>query len=169
MRHHALLPLVVGILALALGGLVYVADRNPAMSMLMPAGGATPHGSLFGAAGSILPSFAHTLAFSLFAATVPPPVARPRYGACAFWCAVNLAFELGQHPLLSAPLSVALRHAADALPAARAGFEALSFYFLRGTFDWGDIAATFVGAGAAACLLWWNQPERDGRPKRSTR
>lgn len=166
MRHCALLPLAVGLLALALGGLVYVADRDPVQHMLRLAGDTTPHGTLFGAAGGSLPSFAHALAFSLIAASFPTPVAGPRYGACAFWCVVNLAFELGQHPMLSHPLSVALRDASDALPAARSGFEALSVYFLRGTFDAGDIAATFAGAAAAACLLWWNQPGQAGRPPR---
>ncbi len=66
-----------------------------------------------------------------------------------FWFAVNLLFEAGQHPQVREPLAETLRRALGTGPAARP----LENYFLRGTFDAGDVAAAALGAVAAALLL----------------
>lgn len=139
----------LGCLALALGLLVYLADRDPSQSLLIPAVAALAGSDWFGPIGQWLPSLVHALAFSLFTAAALPPRSPWRYRACAVWCAVNLAFELGQHPRLSAPLAEGLQ----------AGFgdtrlsRTLANYFLRGTFDVADIVAVVLGALAAAAVL----------------
>jgi hypothetical protein len=104
---------------------------------------------VFGALGQWLPSYAHPFAFSLFTAAALPPSAAPRYGACATWCAVNVAFELGQHPQLSGRLAEALRAGFGQNALARS----LAGYFVRGTFDVGDLVAAVLGAMAAAGVL----------------
>ena len=94
-----------GTLALALGLLVYLADRDASRSLLIPAAAALSAGPLFGELGQWLPSFVHPFAFSLFTAAARPPGSAPAYRACAGWWAVNVAFEAGQHPRVSAPLA----------------------------------------------------------------
>ena len=107
---------------------------------------------VFGAVGQWLPSFVHPMAFSLLTvATLPAQSApaTPRYGVCAAWCAVNLLFELGQHAAVREPLAAALQDLFGRTPPVRW----LASYFLRGTFDVGDLLA-------AVLHLVQPQPER---------
>ena len=97
------------------------------------------------------------LAFSLFAAAALPARSAWRYRACALWGAVNVAFELGQHPQLGARLAEGLRPGFGDAAASRS----LANYFLRGTFDVADIVAAVLGAVAAACVLRLVQPVRE--------
>ena len=136
--RQAILALI-GSAALAAGALVYLTDRAP-----------IPHALVFGEAGQWLPSFVHPFAFSLFTAAASFRSDARGYAACAGWWAVNVAAECGQHPSLSAPIAAGL-HACfgDAWPAAR-----IADYFVRGTFDFGDLAAATLGAMGAAFVLW---------------
>lgn len=112
--------------ALATGVLVYVADRVSAPPALIAPFVLGSVGPLFGAAGQWLPSFVHPFAFALLTAATRPRDAPPAYDACFAWWAVNVIFEIGQHP---------------------------QFRFLRGTFDVGDILAATLGAFAAAAVI----------------
>ena len=143
----------IACLALAVGVLVYLTDRDTSHAVLIPAVGALAGSHLFGALGQWLPSFVHPFAFSLFTAAALPPRSASRYGACAAWCAVNVAFELGQHPRVSARLAEALQGSF----AQTALTRPLANYFLRGTFDVGDIVAAVIGAFAAAGVLHFMQ------------
>ncbi len=104
---------------------------------------------MFGVLGQWLPSFVHPLAFSLFTAAALAPRHSPPYGVCLAWGAVNVAFELGQHPLISArlaePLHASLGHGLTA--------NALAKYFVRGIVDSSDIMAAILGAMTAAIVL----------------
>lgn len=144
----------IACLALALGLLVYLTDREPATAALIPSVSALAGLHLFGALGPWLPSFVHPFAFSLFTAAALPSGSAWRYHACVFWCAVNLVFEFGQHPQLGAPLAEALQGSFGASAPARW----VSNYFLRGTFDGVDIASAVLGAVAAAVVLRLLQP-----------
>lgn len=139
----------VGCCALAMGLLVYAADRDPARAQWWPALARLGTDPLFGALGHWLPSFVHPFAFSLFTAAALPRAAAPGYAACAAWWAVNVVFELGQQAQISAGLSGALLRAFGPTGLA----QALSNYFVRGSFDAGDIVAATAGALAAAALL----------------
>lgn len=159
LRRPALLLLLAG-MALSLGMLVYLADRHAANSLLMPGDAAIGAGPIFGVFAQWLPSFIHPFAFSLLSAAVmrqPLASGRASYVACGFWWAVNLAFEVGQHPRFSAPLAEALQSGLGqtALTAA------ISRYFLHGRFDWGDVAALSAGALAAAAVLWLLHSSKD--------
>ena len=90
----------IGCVVFALGLLVYLMDRDASKAALIPSVAWLAGSNVFGALGGWLPSFAHTFAFSLFTAAVLPECGVPRYGACVAWFAVNVAFELGQHPQL---------------------------------------------------------------------
>ena len=138
-----------GSLAVALGLLVYAADRPAGHALLIPAFPAFMGGRLFGTLGQWLPSFVHPFAFSLFTAAALPSRATPRYAACVAWCAVNVAFEVGQHRQISAHLATVVHDFFGQSSPARA----LANYFVRGTFDIGDIVAAVLGALAAAAVL----------------
>lgn len=139
----------IGSFALAVGMWVYIADRDPARSVLLPEIAVLHTGPRLGALGLWLPSFVHVLAFSLFSAALLAPTRRWAYGACAVWLAVNAAFEMGQHEQVRGPLADALRLGLGEGPVARA----LANYFLRGTFDTGDLVAAALGAALAASIL----------------
>lgn len=143
-RRSALLT-AIGCLALALGTVVYLTDRSASHAMGIPAITAFGGGSMFGALGQWLPSFVHPFSFSLLTAAALPDRSATRYGVCVFWGALNLAFEIGQHPLLSARLAEALHDVNGAMPLAR--------YFAHGTFDPHDIAAAVLGSLAAGVML----------------
>jgi hypothetical protein len=138
-----------GCFALALGLLVYLADRDASRAVLTPTVSALAGSHWFGALGQWLPSFVHPLAFSLFTAAALPSHSPWQYGACAAWCVINVAFEVGQHPHVSARLADALQAGLGQTPLART----LANYFVRGTFDGGDIVAAILGALAAASVL----------------
>lgn len=146
-------------LMLAVGALVYMTDRDASRSMLLPQSAALAGGPLFGTLGQWLPSFVHPLAFALLTAVALPPRATPRYGACVAWCAVNVVFEAGQHPMVRTGLAAALQDHLGANPPVRH----LAAYFARGTFDLGDIAAAVAGALVAAGVLHLLHRRRDAR------
>lgn len=139
----------LGVLALALGVLVYASDRPATHAQWFPAVAALHAGPMFGTMGAWLPSLVHPFAFSLFTAAALPRSASPAYGACALWWTVNAAFELGQHALLRERLHAWLLEVFGTTAMSRS----LSNYFLRGHFDTGDLVAVTVGALAACMVL----------------
>ena len=148
-------------LALAIAVLVYIADRPAGYSMLMPRIGAHPslHVSAFGTLGQWLPSFVHSFAFSLLTAVALRRRTRPAFAVCMAWGVVNVLFD-GQHRLISARIAAVVVRSEDWLPFARP----LSNYFIRGTFDPGDIAAAILGAAAAAGVLHFAHHRTGVRP-----
>jgi hypothetical protein len=138
-----------GCAAFALGLVLYLTDRVGSHALLVPAIGALAGSNLFGALGQWLPSFVHPFSFSLFTAAALAPRSVPRYGACVAWGAVNVAFEVGQHPLVSASLAEVLQGPLGEIPLA----QPLARYFIYGTFDFGDIAAALLGAFVAGAVL----------------
>lgn len=139
----------IGCIAFAVGFLVYLTDRDPSKAPLIPTVAWLSGRNVFGPVGGCLPSFVHTFSFSLFTAAVLPQRFAPAYGACAAWFVVNAVFELGQHPLVSARLADVLKGDPGGLPLTRP----LANYFVRGTFDPGDIVAALLGALAAGVAL----------------
>jgi hypothetical protein len=147
-------------MALALGLLVYVADRDPSRAWLLPAfaSTATPvHEPWFGLLGQWLPSAVHPFAFGLLSAALLPVQGAARPAACVAWALVNALFELGQHPLVIARVA----HALQATEGPPWLIRPLSNYFVRGTFDVGDLAATALGALLALGLLHLAQRTRE--------
>lgn len=140
---------VAGCLALATGLLVYLVDRDLSRSVLIPAAAALAHPPIFGVLGQWLPSFVHPFAFSLFTSAALAPSRAPRYLVCIAWGAVNVAFELGQHPLASTRLAELLHAGFGHRPVV----DALANYFVHGTFDPWDIMAAILGVVAAAMFL----------------
>jgi hypothetical protein len=140
----------IGLLALVAGAAIYVVDRVPGHAVLIPFNVAAPAHVWFGVLGQWLPSFLHPFAFSLFSAAAAPRVTpRVTLVACAAWWAVNVVFELAQHPMIRAAL-FGLLPQPDAPPVP---LSLLVNYLRRGTFDIGDLIAITLGALAAAAVL----------------
>ena len=156
------LPLGLASLTLAVGVLLYLTDRTASSSMLLPNIGAHAKLHAFGTLGQWLPSFVHAFAFSLLSAAALYPRASPAYAVCVAWGSLNVLFEIGQHPLVSARLADALRDCEGWLPFA----QALSNYFVRGTFDPGDLVAAALGAMAAAAVLFLSHHRSEMRHER---
>jgi len=135
--QREMLLVAIGCAALSAGVLVYLTDRH----------GARP-GPAFGPVGQWLPSGVHALAFSLFTAAALGRGAARRRGACAAWCAINLAFEFGQHAAFKPHWAAAQAVAGD-WPITGSVLR----YLLAGTFDVGDLLAIVLGALAAGLLL----------------
>ena len=149
-RHRTTTLLGLAVAALILGVLVYLTDRVAGIAVLLPRVDALAGRHLFGAIGQSLPSFLHPFAFSLATAAALRPGVAQRWGACATWCAVNLACEFAQHPAFKASWARALNELAGT-----GGVERrVMSYCLQGTFDVGDVAAVVLGALAAGALLW---------------
>ncbi len=104
----------------------------------------------------------HPLAFSLLTAAALPASATPRYGVCVAWSVVNGLFEAGQHAAIKQPLAEALYAALGR----SAPVQAVADYFVRGTFDLGDLLAAALGAGAAAAVLCLDRPRQELRHAR---
>lgn len=138
----------IGATAVFIGTLVYLMDRDASRSLLIPAIAWLAGTNLFGTLGGWLPSFAHTFAFSLFTAALLKQGSGPRYGPCVGWFVVNAVFEIGQHPLVSGAFATWLEVGLDGASWTRP----IAHYFIRGTFDPGDIAAALLGALAAAVV-----------------
>jgi hypothetical protein len=152
----------VGCVVFALGLLVYLTDRDASKVALLPDVAILAGRHVFGALGYWLPSFVHVFAFSLFTGAALPERSVPRYGACIGWFAVNLVFEVGQHPTVSARLAKVLQGDLSGMPLA----QRLARYFVHGTFDSGDIFAALMGAlgaGAVLRLMHRGQEETHGQ------
>lgn len=147
-----LVPVVLtamGCIALLVGLLVYVIDRDACKALPFPAAGCPAGLHVFGAMGQWLPSFVHPFAFILFTAAALPMSGRPRYLACLTWFSINVLFEVGQYPRFSESLARAIQDTFGANVLTRP----FATFFIRGTFDGGDILAAALGSLAAAGVL----------------
>jgi hypothetical protein len=130
------------------GVVVYAIARPASHVYLLPSLFAVSDSprDVFGAIGASLPGFLHVFAFSLLTAAVvtwrTPRAAAIIAGA---WCGADLLFELGQHPALSASIDASLPSWFASVPM----LENVGPYFLRGSFDPVDLAATVAGATLA--------------------
>jgi len=139
------LPVGLAILALAIGLLIYLADRPAGRALLIPAAWSWHGGTrLFGSAGAWLPSALHPFAFILLSAAVWPRRAAIA-GPCLTWWAIDAVAECTQHPALSVPLV--------SLWASTPGLDVFARYAERGTFDIADLAALTAGTLVAALVL----------------
>ena len=128
--------------ALALGTLVYMLDRPAATVYLLPQALslARGHHLWFGVLGGHLPEFLHVYAFILLTVAVSPWPG-PAWPICAFWSTVDSLFEIGQHPAIAPHIAAALPAWFQHVPI----LDNTANYFLRGTFDPGDLVAIAVG------------------------
>lgn len=140
---------VLGFLSLALGVLLYLADRPVERTYFLPDTLMTidrPAG-LFGLFGQWLPGLLHVYAFILFTVALAVPRGRRIMGVCAAWFAIDALFECGQHPAIAPKLAALTPDWFQGIPV----LENTASFFARGVFDPVDIL--FIALGAiAACI-----------------
>ncbi|MFN9745138.1 MAG: hypothetical protein ACK57B_05795 [Betaproteobacteria bacterium] len=152
------LLVAAAVTALTIGLLCYVAWRAPGTAQWLPAAaglGAAAGGGVPGLLRGWLPSFVHPFAFALLTAAAAPSARQrlPIVGPCGGWWLVGIAFEAMQHPVLAAAMADLLSAWTAALPGLGLFARPLLRFATAGRFDVGDLAATTVGALAAALLL----------------
>lgn len=141
----------LGVFILLTATLVYLLDRAPEQTYFIYQTGFNlslydSHSGLFGSMGNNLPSFAHALAFILITAGLLATHKNTYLLICLFWFALESLFEVGQ----------ALINSTTVIPGWFAGIpflENTENYFLNGTFDWNDVAASALGAILAYLVL----------------
>lgn len=150
--HHARL-LLIAFLSLMLGVMVYVTARSPATTAFLPTDFSMtlPWPPFVMAVAGNLPTFFHSLGFSLILVWLSGAGRIIAAGLCTGVFAVEALFEIGQHPLASKWLHNQLPHW---LP------ESISNYFLAGFFDPYDLVAAVAGAILALLLVVAFEPER---------
>lgn len=140
----------LAVVALLVGVLVYLLDRQPEQVYFVPhwLAKAINGDTFLGELSNYVPSFVHVFAFILLtmAIVIPTPLYR-RYliGVCVFWFALDSLFELAQ---MDAIASVIAPH----VPKGFAGIpflENTTDYFLKSTFDGLDLISIGLGAMTA--------------------
>jgi hypothetical protein len=118
-----------GVAVLAAGVLVYSLERPAGSVPFLPAALSLHGGQVWlpPALSGPLPTFLHTLAFTLITAAFLAPTRRAGLAACAAWAAVNIAFEASQHT----------------------AFRDFTGFGMQGRFDPLDLLAALLGAAAA--------------------
>lgn len=147
--------------ALAAGVLVYLLDRPSGSAYFLPPGWSfftSTHG-IFGGLGGVLPDSAHVYAFSLLTAVALGAAPRTVTASSFLWWAIDMLFELGQHPAISPHVVAATPGWFNGIPF----LENTAAYFARGTFDPADLVAVSLGAFAAWMTLVCLRQRQEGR------
>jgi hypothetical protein len=142
----------MGLSALCLGALVYLTLRSPDQiyftryfNILEPL--FEVRSPALKTIGGRLPAFLHVFSFSLITASFFRYNKTVYTVICTGWLLVDCCFEVGQKYKTQA--SKMVFDFFDKIPF----LESTRNYFLRGTFDWLDIVAFFLGAAAAFLIL----------------
>ena len=168
-RKQSVLYVVLAAVALSVGLLVYLLDRQPEHTYFLSHALTHAHApyALFGVAGNYLPAFLHVYAFMLLTVAVAGSSNARLIRIGAAWFVIASLFEFGQHPAVS-PLIAA------SLPAWFAHVPMLdntAAYFLKGTFDPLDFLAMVLGivaAGLTVVLVRYGvKPWLPGKPRYS--
>lgn len=152
MRVSSVTRIVIGMMALCVGLLVYLADRRPEQTYFLYRIGVTHaldggSSSLFGSLGQNLPAFLHVFAFALITAGILACGKRGSLIVVLGWLATDVVFELGQR--FSGWAEVLVPQWFESLPI----LENVRAFFRAGTFDPRDLIAMTIGAMAAYSLL----------------
>ena len=150
LRQPATLSLIMAVVAMVLGIVVYLLDRQAEsvyfMSDWMALGDG--HGSAFGLVGQHLPTFVHVYTFILLTMALVVPGERYRQyllPVCLGWFLVDSLFEISQ-------LDFIARHIANWVPDWFSNIpflENTASYFIFGTFDVLDLVSIGLGTLAA--------------------
>ena len=144
--------ILIGLTVLLLGTLVYLIDRSPDQTYFVEKSfvNISLHNilpNLFGFVGSSLPSFIHVFSFILITAGLLHWQKKGCIFICACWFIVDCTFELGQKfNLWSSKITPDWFNGILFL-------ENTKTYFIRGTFDYFDLAAITLGAISAYFVL----------------
>lgn len=152
-HHPSRAALLAGstVAALALGALIYLAERDAARVWLMPTGWslASLSGLLPAGARDSGPSFVHVYAFSVLSALCLRPTRGGIALTCVTWLVIDAMFEACQHTLIT-PL---ITDWSSTGVARFALLDRAASYCTNGRFDTGDLLAAALGCSAAIATL----------------
>ena len=146
------MQVIIGITGLFLGSLVYLVDRPPDQTYFVYSSNVNISfynilPNIFGLIGNSLPTFIHVFCFILITAGLLSCQKKGCLIICFSWFLVDCAFELGQQFYIW-PSRI--------IPDWFVGvpfLENTENYFLRGTFDFIDLAAIIIGSVIAYFVL----------------
>jgi ABC-type xylose transport system permease subunit len=146
------LQILIGVSALLCGSLIYLIDRPPEHTYFVYSSPITislfttiPH--IFGGIGGSLPAFIHVFSFIVITAGLIFCQRKGYLIICLSWFLIDAAFEVGQK-FTTWSISI--------IPDWFAGIPLLENtenYFLKGTFDFLDLAAIAFGTVIACFVL----------------
>jgi hypothetical protein len=146
------LQIFIGAVFLLIGGLTYLINRPPDLtyfvyrySIILSLHNVLPKISVFW--GNSLPDFIHVFSFILITAGIASCGKKGYLLISISWLFIDCAFELGQNYS-----SLALKIIPDWFSGVSI-LEAMEGYFRKGTFDFNDIVAVFLGATMAYLVL----------------
>jgi ABC-type xylose transport system permease subunit len=144
--------IIIGLVALFIGSVIYLIDRPPdqtyfvynspiniSLSNIIP--------NLFGSIGNSLPAFLHVFSFILITAGLIFCNKRGYLIICLSWFLIDCVFEVGQK--FTAWSSRIIPDWFAGIPF----LENTENYFLKGTFDFLDLAAIAFGTVIACFVL----------------
>jgi len=146
-KKPQVLQLLAASIALAVGILVYVLDRQPEHIYFLPEylSLADGFGQFFGQLGNHLPTFVHVYAFILLTTAVLRPRTQHVLLICLIWFSIDSLFEFAQHTAVASWIAPALPTWLDGILI----LENSTNYFQAGRFDWFDILSIAIGSLAA--------------------
>jgi hypothetical protein len=144
-------------IGLVLGLFVYVLDRQLGSVYIIPnwlevMGPSKP---VFGLIGEQIPTFVHTLAFSLLTYALLAPTPGAALLSAITWLSIGSFFEIAQASAVAHWIS---SHSPDWL-ASIPFLENIPGYFLAGTFDPLDLVSIAAGAVLAYLIARFSQQE----------
>lgn len=152
----AALSLLCGLVAYWVGrpaGSVYVLARLPAFPSVV-------HCDSCRVLANYLPDFVHPYAFILLTVAAVAWFGRRATGMiCIGWAAVDILFEVGQHPGISASVAAAIPKWFDRVPV----LDSARGFFVAGRFDWHDVLAIALGSTLAWATVAVARGEAFGR------
>lgn len=156
-RKPAVLHVLIAIIALSIGLLVYLLDRQPDRVYFLSHGLSLVHGRhpLFGVMGDHLPTFVHVYAFISLTVAIAGSSNTRLLRICTLWFVIASLFECGQHPLLAPRIAAALPAWFAHVPI----LDNTAAFFLKGTFDLLDLWSIALGtvAGYLTAVLIRNR------------
>ncbi len=144
-------------IGLVLGLFVYVLDRQPASVYLIPnwLEAMGPHAPVFVLIGDQIPTFVHTLAFSLLTYALLAPTPGAALLSAVTWLSIGSLFEIAQASAVAHWISSHSPHGLASIPF----LENIPGYFLAGTFDPLDLVSIAAGAAIAYLIARFSQQE----------
>ena len=148
------LQLTTAVLAVGIGVLVYLLDRQPSNVYFIPdwVSIVDSLNPIFGQVGNILPTFIHVYVFILLTVIIITPSPVRVFRICVIWFSVDSLFELAQ-------LTPIAHLIAEHVPAWFIGIpflENTAAYFLAGTFDILDLISIAMGSVTAYLTIMYS-------------
>ena len=148
--HAPLLLIALALLALLLGVLVYLLDRQAHAVYFVPQwlANAMCGDSFLGTLGNYTPTFVHVYAFILLTVALAVPAGRYQHYlpvVCFFWLIVDSSFEFAQLEFIGRAIAASVPSWFDGIPF----LENTAAYFLTSTFDGWDVLSIVLGTLAA--------------------